>query len=49
MSCCPGGLPIGLFPDGEDLSASGSGSGSEDLEVEDLSEGWEDMEEGEED
>ena len=48
----PGGLPIALFPDGEDLSASGSGTPSEDDEVEggddDASNGsWEDIEEEE--
>merc|ERR1712032_356844 len=46
------GLPIALFPDGEDLSASGSGTPSEDDEVEggddDASNGsWEDIEEEE--
>ena len=50
--CVPGGLPIALFPDGEDLSASGSGTPSEDDEVEggedDASNGsWEDIEEEE--
>jgi len=50
---CPlfaGGLPIALFPDGEDLSGSGSGTPSEDDEVEggdddeDASNGsWEDI------
>ena len=49
----PGGLPIALFPDGEDLSGSGSGTPSEDDEVEDgedddASNGsWEDIEEEE--
>ena len=49
----PGGLPIALFPDGEDLSASGSGTPSEDDEVEggdddDASNGsWEDIEDEE--
>ena len=46
----PGGLPIALFPDGEDLSASGSGTPSEDDEAEggddDASNGsWEDIDE----
>ena len=46
----PGGLPIALFPDGEDLSASGSGTPSEDDEVEggddldDSNGSWEDIE-----
>ena len=52
IPCVPGGLPIALFPDGEDLSASGSGTPSEDDEVgggeDDASNGsWEDIEEEE--
>ena len=49
----PGGLLIALFPDGEDLSASGSGTPSEDDEVEggddldDSNGSWEDIEEEE--